>query len=422
MKFLLLLVFFTAKLSLIAGESLEEKLKEIHSITFEKTPTIGSFNDSYKILIKQPIDHSDSSRGFFYQKVYLSHKDFNKPVVFFINGYISPKNKINDWSKLLEANQIYVEHRYYGESKPVDIEWETLNLKNATADLHNIKLVLGKIYKNNWISTGTSKGGLTSLAYKYYYPNDVKVTIAHSAPVGMTLSDTTVFTFIDSLSKSKGCLDKVKSFQRKLLLKKDEIIPLLKTHLDNKHKQYNNLGLNRIYEVAVLEVPFSIWQNNNGCNAIAINDTSSSGLFKSLRTAIYDWFLTDNVFDEIGAYHYQALTELGYYDYPTSEFKDLLSNNKNKPPSRILIPKGININYSDDIIQRLKEWLTNSGNNIIYINGALDPYSFYRIQPSKKTNSLSFLIENSNHNQTKFNYLSGEQKIKIMSYLNKWME
>jgi hypothetical protein len=238
----------------------------------------------------------------------------------------------------------------------------------------------------------------------------------------MSLKDTTVFTFIDSLSKSKGCLDEMKSFQRQLLLKRDEIIPLLKIHLDNRHKQYNNLGLNRIYEVAVLEIPFSIWQNNNGCNAITINDTTSSGLFKSLRTAIYDWFLADNVFNEIGAYHYQALTELGYYDYPTSEFKTLLSNDKNSPPSRILIPKGIKINYSKDLMLGIKEWLTDSGNNIIYMNGAVDPYSFFRIHPSSKTNSVSFVIKNGNHNQAKYRNLDDNQKIKIMGYLNKWLE
>ena len=288
------------------------------------------------------------------------------------------------------------------------------NLKNVSTKVHHIKLVLGNIYKNDWISTGTSKGGLTSLAYKYYYPADVKASIAHSTPVGMNLRDTTVFTFIDSLIKSRGCLDQVKSFQRQLLLKKDEIIPLLKIHLENRHKSYNNLGLNRIYEVAVLEIPFSIWQNNNGCNAIAINDTSSSGLFKALRTAIYDWFLSDNVFNEIGAYHYQALTELGHYDYPTSEFKALLTKDKNRPPSRILIPKGIKIKYSNAVIQNIKAWLTNVGNNIIYINGALDPYSFYRIQPSKNTNSLSFLIKNSIHNQAKFDYLNDEHKTQIM--------
>jgi hypothetical protein len=145
MKFLLSIVCFTFTLSLSAAKSLEEKLKEIDSITFEKIPTIDSFNACYKILIKQAVEHSDSSKGFFYQKIYLSHKDFSKPVVFFVNGYVSPKNKINDWSKLLKSNQIYVEHRYYGTSKPKNINWETLNLKNVSADLHHIKLVLGNI-------------------------------------------------------------------------------------------------------------------------------------------------------------------------------------------------------------------------------------------------------------------------------------
>lgn len=75
----------------------------------------------------------------------------------------------------------------------------------------------------------------------------------------------------------------------------------------------------------MLEIPFSIWQNGEGCETINnLNLNTSDELFKSLCMSLHDWFMTDDVYNDIEAYHYQAMTELGYYCYPISGLKDLL--------------------------------------------------------------------------------------------------
>ena len=211
MKFPLLIALLAAFPLYTFASELEEKLSGIESIAFSKINVARGFKECYSILIKQPIDHQHPEAGTFWQKVYLSHKSFQDPMLLFINGYAAYDNAINGWSNVLNTNQILVENRYFGESKPDSMDWEQLNMKNVAADLHHIKTVFEELYPNKWISTGTSKGGLTAVTHKFFFPEDVDATIAHSTSI-KDACDTTLFTYIDSLSASHGCDETVKSF------------------------------------------------------------------------------------------------------------------------------------------------------------------------------------------------------------------
>jgi hypothetical protein len=421
MRSYVLIFCFTFLISgaLCSSPDIHTRLKQLKGVSVEIIP--GSFTSTYKLLIDQPIDHENPWKGSFRQRVFLSHADVNKPVVFFINGYIAPSNVISDWTTLLGANQVYVEHRYYGESMPGNTDWTTLNLKNATADLHRIRVLLGEIYKHGWISTGISKGGLTAVSYKYLYPEDVKATIAQSTSVKTIPCDTAFFTFIDSISLAADCKDKIISLQRLMLAKKAEIIPHLKSFLDSKGKRYEKQSIERTFELAVLEIPFSLFQNRSGCSALNLSDTTAPGLFNTLRTAVNDWFNTDDVFQANAAFGYQAATELGYYCYPTKHFRDLLPR-ANECISPLVLPGNAIIIYSNKLMTELRYWLENKGDNIIYINGGQDPYSLYKIIPSGSVSSISYTLPGNNHNQVSFRHLSAAQQAEVVQKISLWLE
>lgn len=401
---------------------LEERLKEINSIiSFKKIEKIGEFRECYEILIEQPINHENPDEGMFLQKLYLSHRDFNQPTVLVVNGYISYNNIVNEWSELFNSNQIYVEHRYFGKSKPENIVWETLNLKNVCADLHKIRLLFKDIYSKKWISTGISKGGLTAVSYNYFYPEDISATIALSTSIKTEACDISYFTYIDSLSKRNGCIKELKNFQKQLLSERDELIPLLKQYFDTHQKQYTHLGLDNIFENAVLEIPFSVWQNNNGCETIKnLNTQTIEDIFKSLRIALHDWFLTDDILINMNTYHYQAMTELGYYCYPTSGLNELLKDS-NKTVSYIFPPENVEVSYSNELMIAIKQWLISSGNHIIYISGSNDPYSIYKITPENNVKSLSYLLQNKNHNQVRYKNMDLKQREEVLNTINAWL-
>ncbi|RLD76477.1 MAG: peptidase, partial [Bacteroidetes bacterium] len=150
-----------------------EKLSGLEGVEFITESGDTLYRQSFKLMIEQPLDHNKPNGEKFMQKVYLSHLDLNRPVVFSINGYNVNNNRISELSNFINANQIYVEHRFFGESKPGNYDWNYLNIEQAAADHHRIIQLLKKIYKGKWVSTGISKGGQATIYHRYFYPEDV---------------------------------------------------------------------------------------------------------------------------------------------------------------------------------------------------------------------------------------------------------
>lgn len=419
MKFKVIIFLFLISSNLFAESVIKERLNKIEGIKVSEIAAKGSFSECFKIMVRQPINHSDTTQGFFYQKVFLSHRSVDKPMVMNVNGYISFSNEINDWTKVLEANQIYIEHRYFGESSPDVIDYEYLTILNAAKDLHRIKEVFSEIYQNGWISVGISKGGLTALSYRYFFPNDVDATIVLSTSVKTSKCDSSFFNFIDSLNSVQGCKKELEAYQELLLMRKKEILPHLESYLLNNGKQYSRLGLETIYEIAVLEIPFSIWQNGKGCISVNYSLTDSKELFNEMESNLSGWFMTDDVFKRIAPYHYQALTELGYYYYPIMRFSELLQSDVDKltPVQPVL---GIKTSYSNKLMIQIKEWSQSSGNQIIYISGGNDPYSKCRIIPNNNLEAKSLLLKGKNHNQVFSYHLDTTTLNEVIDLIMKW--
>ena len=49
--------------------SLEKLLLNLPDVSFKEIESLSGFEVSYELRVKQPLDHSDHLKGFFYQKV-----------------------------------------------------------------------------------------------------------------------------------------------------------------------------------------------------------------------------------------------------------------------------------------------------------------------------------------------------------------
>jgi len=147
--FISLLLFVNVCLSQNLEERLEE-LSEKHSFTFEKISVDNFFNEKYLLLIQQPVNHKNPDGDNFTQRVFLSHLDFEEPMVFITEGYgadyASHPNYVNELCPILNANQICVEHRYFNESIPDSADWSQLTVYNAASDHHNVVEILKQLY------------------------------------------------------------------------------------------------------------------------------------------------------------------------------------------------------------------------------------------------------------------------------------
>ena len=80
-----ILLFFLLGIILIPNiqaQDINQKLFELPDVIFKEIKSTSSYQHTYELRVKQPVDHLDLSKGYFYQKVYLSHKGFKKPFAF----------------------------------------------------------------------------------------------------------------------------------------------------------------------------------------------------------------------------------------------------------------------------------------------------------------------------------------------------
>ena len=271
MRLLTTLCFLLSALVLSAQadeKKLERALYDLPDLSFTKISQPGQFPVQYGLRIRQFVDHNDPSKGYFFQRVILTHRGFERPTVMNTQGYELNFGK-SELEVALEANSLNIEHRFFGESRPDSMLWKYLTLEQATADLHHINQLFKNLYKGKWISTGISKGGQTTIFYKYFYPTDVDVWVPYVAPFNNSLEDQRIYAFLDTVGPAE-CRKKIFDFQKYMLENEDKALEKLKWYAKGANLTFNYLdnSLGKAFEYTVLEYSFSFWQWGSDCASI----------------------------------------------------------------------------------------------------------------------------------------------------------
>ena len=320
----LLLLLITATFSCKKkAQSLDGFLAELPNASVEEIDSLDGYQKCYKIMLRQKVDHFGEDTATFLQKIYFSHIDFTKPVVIVTEGYSAWKNYISEPAKILGANQIIIEHRYFNESVPNTIKWEYLNIKQVAEDQHIINTLFRELYNNNkWVSTGISKGGQTTLYYKYFYPNDVDVAIPYVAPINFSKEEPRIFDFLANVGPEE-CRNKVFNFQKLLLGNKEKLLPMFEEYTKEKKMTFK-MGYEAAFEYCVLEFSFAFWQwADLKCEEIPENAEDIDKVFEAFEKVGFSFFSEEGT-EPIRPFFYQAITEIGFYSYDIEPFGDLI--------------------------------------------------------------------------------------------------
>ena len=390
---------------------LEKLLYNLPDVQFKKYSKPPDKYLKYLLSIKQPLDHKHPEKGFFYQSAVLTHKGFNKPTVMETEGY-EMRYGGNEIERILDANNINIEHRYFGTSRPDSLQWEYATVEQVTADLHHVNQLFRTIYKNKWVSTGISRGGQMSIYYKYFYPNDVDIAVPYVAPVTTSVEDKRIYHFLDTIG-SPECRKKIYEVQRFLLEHEAEAINKLKWYAKGKKLTFDYFGsFEKAFEYWVLEYPFSFWQLGSvPCDKIPTNKSVDDYLEHFIQIGFIEYY-TDKLIDQWAANGYMATTEMGFYGYDISRYKKYLRHIKGVNPSGAFVPKSIPPKkFDSSFTHSLSRWLDEKGNNILYIYGSTDTWSACRVIVSGKVNSKSFYISNANHFEARVKNMPAEMQM-----------
>jgi len=388
-------------------------------VSMEEIEIDTSFSKAWLLEIEQPIDHYNPENGSFRQRVWLSHKSSDAPVVFVTEGYMAPRNYISELAQIVEGNQVIAEHRFFDVSVPDSIEWKYLTVEQAAMDHHRIAEWLKEYYSGKWINTGISKGGQTAMIHRALFPEDVDITLAYVAPFNLEKEDSRLIEFFENVG-TREQREQIFEFQKEVLKRRDELMPLFIEFSENRGYTYR-MGNKRAFELVVLEYPFSLWQWCGPVDQIPGPGSSAEELFTHLHQSSDFGYFSDQQWEQIGPFFYQAYKELGYYPYLATPLKPWLEEITTDTVSKkFMAPDAAHITFNRNVSLDVLEKLKKIDPEMIVITGENDPWSATSLDVEGFSNVLK--IENPGGcHQTRINNLPDSLKQIVIKQLDDWL-
>ena len=126
-----LLLFLLSVMTVMAAPGdLQEKLAVLKGISGIEKLESDHYPEKYVVRITQQVDPKDPAAGTFTQRVIVGHVGYDRPTIIVTEGYgaayaLNPRYQ-EELSKLLNANLVFVEYRYFLESTPEPKNWDYL--------------------------------------------------------------------------------------------------------------------------------------------------------------------------------------------------------------------------------------------------------------------------------------------------------
>lgn len=397
--------------------------KRIKGVKIKEMECAKPYVVKLELMVPQNLDHTNGNSDTLWQLIYLSHRSFDSPNVIVTEGYgasyAEPANYNEELCKILKANLIFVEHRFFGKSKPATMDWKYLTIKQASADHNQIIKWFKPIYQQKWVATGTSKGGSTALYLKALYPESVDAVVAYVAPITIAQEDPRPIDYIMHRAGTEEERKAITEYQLLMFKKFDKLLGLFNEYSSKNNLTYS-MGNQTTLEYLILEYPFSHFQWGVPINKIPTKKQSIKEMLDHLILVVDPDGFSETGSEATASYYYQAYSEVGYYNYNAyiPLFKKYLK--KKDYGNYVMVPKGASATYHPESHKEILALLNKNGENILQIHGALDPW-YQSAWIPEDTNKLPvFVLQNGSHG-VRITYFETETKNKIYETLESWL-
>lgn len=421
---LLLFVLLSASTSSFAQTVLEQKISAISAIKEIRPLETSEFSEKYVTYFTQPLDHRHPEKGSFRQRVIVSHAGFDRPTVIVTEGYgaayaLRPQYR-EELSKLLNANMIFVEYRYFLESTPEPKDWQYLTAENSADDLHAITTAFKSIYPGKWIATGISKGGQTTLLYRTFYPDDVDISVPYVAPLCYGVEDGRHEPFLHKVSTPEN-RKKIEDFQLEALKRKATLLPRFEKYCTEKNYSFR-APIEEIYDYSVLEYSFALWQWGTPISSIPATTASDDEIFSHLLAISEPGYFTAD--SPNASFFVQAARELGYYGYDIQPFKQYLSIQSSEGYlHRLMLPEELkDMPFDKTLSKKITKFLKKQDPKMIFIYGQNDPWTAAGVTWLKNKKNIHVFIQPNGSHLARINTLPEAEKAKVMELINEWLK
>lgn len=383
-----------------APDDIAEALAAMDGVRrFEERATSPTGYRRFDIAYEQPVDHDDPDGPTFDQQLTLLHRAFDAPMVLASTGYHNYLgDRITEPTQMLAANQIIVEHRYFGSSRPTPTNWSHLTIEQAAADHHRIVEAFAPLYTGSWVSSGASKGGMTAVFHRRFYPDDVDATIAYVAPISFAAPDPRYEPFFDDVGEP-ACRQDVRDFQRDALGRRAAIEPLARGSGTARGLTFERIGgIARALERGIVEFEWGYWQylGLGYCDRIPDSTADDQTVLAFLEQIRSLTNMSDQTIAVFEPYFYQSFTQIGYPGIPSTHLDDLRQFG-DEDDVQALLPASTTAVFDPAAMRDIADWVMNEGERIMFIYGEHDPWTGGAFDIGSAPDAYRFVVPDGDH-------------------------
>jgi len=434
--FCLLLNLFAATFTYAGNDNLQnvttetsfiDQIAHLRGVSDLTVLPTDQFVDKCVFFFEQPLDPQDPAKGVFKQRVFVSHRGFDRPTVFVTEGYgaaaAAGAARSNELADLFDTNLIVVEHRYFLESTPTPRNWEYLTAENSAYDLHQLFTALKTVYPQKWIATGVSKGGQTTMIYCTFFPDDMDIAVPYVGPLCRDVEDGRHELFLRDIVGTPQDRAIIQNFQLELLKRRDRLMPLFAAHCEERNFQFR-ASLDEIYDFSVLEYSYAHWQYGTTMDKIPALTASDEELFNQFIAVSSPRYFQDG--SSIESFFVQAARELGYYGYDLAPFAAYLTITSDKGYlKKLVVPKDADVSFDKTLFDKICGYLDKEDPKMVFIYGEYDPWSAtaadVSVDMKNKKNIIVAYVPQGNHSAN-IRKLPDDLQKKVIDTIKKWLE
>ncbi len=322
---------------------------------------------------------------------------------------------------MLEANFISSSHRYWPGSAPNSLyDLQFLTIAQAAADHHAIVTKFREVYQGVWLSAGVSKGGMTVIYHRRFYPDDVDATVAIAAPFKFSTSDERYSEFLLTIGTPQA-RQRVYDFQRLALERREALVPLFEAWFpENGYALYHDPD--ESFESVVTGFLAEFWEQRliSDIDQIPGNESTDQEILECLR-GVEDFVrYSEHGLAQGVPFFYQAYTETGLESSTTNHLDDLLVTDRIDILG-FFADRGVYPVYDSTTTYDIYNWVIDSGDNMIFLYGENDPWTAGAVELTGATNAIKVVNPGDNHSVF-INELPDADRDRVIAALEQWLQ
>ncbi|MGW0434097.1 S28 family serine protease [Micromonospora sp. NPDC003197] len=387
-----------------AAVDIRDRVEAIPGVTVLTDRTVALGYRQFILNFSQPNDHRDPSKGSFTQRINLMHLDADLPMVLYTSGYgVSTGTSRSEPTRLLGGNQISLEHRFFVPSRPTPADWRDLNIWQAANDQHRIVQAFKSIYAGKWISTGGSKGGMTAVYHRSFFPDDVDGTVAYVAPNDVVNREDSAYDrFFATVGTDPVCRADLNNLQAEALRRRGELVSRFETYATTNGLTFTSIfgTADVAFEMLVMDTVWAFWQymGQSWCSTVPKTGAATDDIWDFLDNVAGFTFYTDQGLTPYAPYYYQAATQLGAPSLKFNHLKGLLRY-PGAYDAENWVPRDIPVaRFEPQVMRHVDNWVRHDGSTLMFVYGERDPWGSERFRLGPGTqDSFVFEAPGANH-------------------------